>query len=49
MGPLVVPGSYDQQSYHYSVLRTIEDGFGLSGYLGDANAVAPIDEIWQGS
>ncbi len=49
MGPLVVPGSYDQQSFHYSLLRTLEDGFGLSGYLGDANAVAPIDAIWQGS
>jgi hypothetical protein len=29
------------------VLRTLEDGFGLSGYLGNANAVAPINTIWR--
>jgi len=25
--------------YHYRLLRTIEDGFRLGGYLGNANAV----------
>ena len=47
ISPLAVPGSYAQQYYHYSVLRTIEDGFGLGGYLGAANSVTPITGIWQ--
>ncbi len=47
LSPLAVPGSYDQKYYHYSVLRTLEDGFGLSGYLGAANQVTPINDIWQ--
>jgi len=47
LGPQVVPGSYDTQWFHYSLLRTLEDGFALPEYLGDANAVTPIDSIWQ--
>jgi len=46
MSPLAVPGSYGQQYYHYSVLRTLEDGFGLPGYLGSADDVAPI-AVWR--
>ncbi len=49
LGPQVAPGSYDQEWYHYSLLRTLEDGFGISEYLGDANEVTPIDTIWQAS
>jgi hypothetical protein len=30
-----------------SVLRTIEDGFALPGYLGNANDVTPIASIWR--
>ena len=41
------PGSYGQTYYHYSLLRTIEDGFGLDGYLGNANAVTAIASIWR--
>ena len=48
ISPLAVTGSYSQTHYHYSLLRTIEDGFGLGGYLGNANAVTPIAEIWRG-
>ena len=33
--------------FHYSLLRTIEDGFGLGPYLGNANAVTPIASIWR--
>ncbi|HEX2321446.1 MAG TPA: alkaline phosphatase family protein [Streptosporangiaceae bacterium] len=46
ISPMAVPGSYDQKYYHYSVLRTVEDGFRLSSYLGDANAVTPLNDIW---
>lgn len=48
LSPLAVPGPYDQRYYHYSVLRTLEDGFGLPSYLGNANAVAPI-AVWGAS
>jgi hypothetical protein len=44
------PGqSYDAVAYHYSLLRTIEDGFGISTYLGSAGAVAPLNTSWQPS
>jgi hypothetical protein len=46
--PLAVPGSYGHTYYHYSVLRTVEDGFRLGGYLGNANAVSPVAGIWRG-
>jgi hypothetical protein len=29
------------------VLRTMEDGMALTGHVGNANAVAPINEIWK--
>ena len=48
-GPLVIPGEDGQTAYHYSLLRTLEDGFGLTEYLGDANAVPPITGIWATS
>jgi hypothetical protein len=47
ISPLAATGSYDQQYYHYSLLRTIEDGFRLGGYLGNANAVTPITSVWR--
>jgi len=47
IGPLAAAGSYAQTYYHYSLLRTLEDGFGLAGYLGNANAVTPIAAIWR--
>jgi hypothetical protein len=46
LSPLAVPGSFDGVFYHYSLLRTLEDGFGLSNYLGNANDVTPINTIW---
>jgi len=46
LSPLAAPGSYARKYYHYSLLRTIEDGFRLRGYLGNAGAVAPI-AIWR--
>jgi hypothetical protein len=47
ISPLAAAGSYGQTYYHYSLLRTIEDGFRLTGHLGNANAVAPIAAIWR--
>jgi hypothetical protein len=43
---LAVPGESSDIFYHYSLLRTLEDGFGLDGYVGNANDVAPISGIW---
>jgi hypothetical protein len=47
LSPLVAPGSYDETTNHYSVLRTLEDGFGIPEYLGSANDMAPINTIWR--
>ena len=47
ISPLAVAGSYARKYYHYSLLRTVEDGFRLRGYLGKAGAVAPIASIWR--
>ncbi len=47
ISPLAVPGPYAHKYFHYSLLRTLEDGFRLGGYLGNANAVAPIASIWH--
>lgn len=44
---LAVPGDSNGIFYHYSLLRTLEDGFGLSGYAGYANDVTPINGIWR--
>ena len=46
LGPAVVPGEYDDTTYHYTLLRTIEDGFGISEYLGHAAEVPPLGAIW---
>jgi hypothetical protein len=47
ISPLAIAGSYGQKYYHYSLLRTVEDGFRLDGYLGNANAVTAIGGIWR--
>jgi hypothetical protein len=47
LSPLVRPGEYAGTHYHYSLLRTLEDGFGLNHYVGHADDVGPISEIWQ--
>ena len=45
LGAPVVPGVYGASYDHYSLLRTLEDGFGL-GYLGGAADAAAINTIW---
>src|SRR5205085_3921392 len=45
--PLVVPGTYTGVFDHYSFLRTLEDGFRLSGHVGQAANANPINNIWR--
>jgi hypothetical protein len=47
ISPVATVGSYSQKYYHYSLLRTLEDGFRLGGYLGNANAGTPVASIWR--
>jgi len=45
VGPMVVPGPSGQRVDHYSVLRTVEDMYGLPA-LGEAANREPISGIW---
>jgi hypothetical protein len=47
LSPLAVPGSYGGTFYHYSLLRTIEDGLRLTAHVGYANDVTAIGTIWR--
>jgi hypothetical protein len=47
ISPLVQPGDYATTTYSYSVLRTIQDGFGLGPYLGSAAQVGPLPVVWK--
>jgi hypothetical protein len=47
ISPLVTPGEYATKTYSYSVLRTLQDGFGAFPYLGYANQVNPLPIIWR--
>jgi hypothetical protein len=47
VSPIAIPGTYDDLAYHYSLLRTLEDGFGISDYLGSAKDVAPLNTFWR--
>jgi hypothetical protein len=33
--------------YSYSLLRTIQDGFGVGPYLGSAAQVTPLPVVWK--
>jgi len=45
-GANIEPGSYGEQINHYSVLRTLEDMYGLPA-LGNASAATPITDVWS--
>jgi phosphatidylinositol-3-phosphatase len=47
IGQMVTPGNYSEPINHYSVLRTIEEMYGL-GYVGVSgrNEVKTINDIW---
>jgi hypothetical protein len=47
ISPLAVPGDYSNTTYAYSVLRTLQDGFGLPNYLGSAVDVVPLPLVWK--
>src|SRR5579864_7178916 len=47
ISPLVAPGEYMPLTYAYSMLRTLQDGFGLPGYLGAANQVSVLPASWN--
>jgi hypothetical protein len=47
LSPLTLPGNYQSRTYSYSVLRTLQDGFGLSGYLGAAADVSALPALWK--
>jgi hypothetical protein len=44
--PLACPGVYGGTFTHYSLLRTLEDGFGIGEHLANASDAAPINTIW---
>jgi hypothetical protein len=46
-GDLVNTGTYATYANHYSLLRTLEEGFGLAGFVGAADNVDPITSIWS--
>jgi phospholipase C len=46
IGSMVKPGRYSEQINHYSVLRTIEDMYGLPALNESAN-VGAISDVWQ--
>jgi hypothetical protein len=47
LGPQVQPGQYPGAYNHYGLLRTLEDGYRLNGYVGYANDVPAITPIWR--
>ena len=46
VGPMVIPGQYDQLINHLNVLRTVEDMYGLE-YLGNTASAVPIVGIFN--
>ncbi len=50
-GQRVMPGNYAETINHYSVLRTVEDAYGLSP-IGASSTASPVLDVWtpdQGS
>jgi hypothetical protein len=45
-GPQVSPGTYSDLRNHYGLLRTLEDGYGLS-YVNNAATADPITGVWS--
>ena len=48
LGPMVAPGLYSSSINHFTVLRTLEDMYGL-GYAGAAATATPITNVWNAS
>ena len=47
IGPQVRPGILTRRLSHYSLLRTLEDGFGISRHLAHAARARAITGIWR--
>ena len=47
LGDQVSPGVYGATYDHYSLLRTLEDGYGISEHLEGAGSADPITGIWR--
>jgi hypothetical protein len=47
ISPLANVGSYGNMWDHYSFLRTLEDGLGGLGYVGNAATATSINTIWK--
>jgi hypothetical protein len=47
LGGPVHDAIYPQFANHYSLLRTLEDGFGISQHLGAAHGAATLGNIWN--
>jgi len=45
-GAHIAAGSYSEKITHYTVLRTIEDAYGL-GHLGNSASVNPITDVFN--
>lgn len=45
-GQHVKTGNFSEHINHYTVLRTIEDAYGLP-YAGQSANASPITDIWQ--
>ena len=45
-GPMVTPGAYPGRIDHYTLLRTIEDMYGLTP-IGASARATPITGIWR--
>lgn len=48
VGPMVKTGRYSENITHYTLLRTLEDMYGLP-YAGQSANVSPITDIWAGA
>jgi hypothetical protein len=46
VGEQIRPGDYDEPTTHYTILRTIEDAYGLPA-LGQAAKAMPLLNIWE--
>ncbi len=47
VGPMVKPGEYGERITHHSVLRTLEDMYGLD-HAGASATANPIVDVWTG-
>src|SRR5262249_10748815 len=45
VGPMVTPGQYSESITHHTVLRTLEDMYGLP-YAGASASTTPITDVW---